>query len=315
MSTDVESDLRTLLVAGDLDLSDPGDGQTSDRLITLFELARTRPVSVARLAEAHTDAVAILHEAGREPQPSSLYGVWASAGSEDVRVLTAPDGAQQLRGVKPFASGLRIIDRALVTVVDESSGERLLYDVELDHPTVHSKTDQWVCDALRDSATGAAEFVDHDVSPTDTVGGPGWYLDRVGFWHGASAPAACWAGAVAGLLDAAEDLVDDDPHRRAHLGALRADTWAMRAVLSTAGHQIDERPDEIESARSRAYAVRHIVERLATDVLDRFGRAFGPRPFATNAEVSQRWADSHLYLRQHHGERDLAELGRMPRLR
>jgi alkylation response protein AidB-like acyl-CoA dehydrogenase/plasmid stabilization system protein ParE len=296
MSTDAESDLRTLLAAGDLDLADPGTGRTSDRLLALFELARTRPVSVARLAEAHTDAVAILHEAGRQPRPSSLYGVWASAGSADVRVVTAPDGGQQLRGVKPFASGLRIVDRALVTVIDESSGERLLYDVELAHPTVQSTTDQWVSDALRDSATGAAEFVDHDVSPADIVAGPGWYLDRVGFWHGACAPAACWAGAVAGLLDAAEDLVDDDPHRRAHLGALRA----------------DEHPDEIESARSRAYAVRHIVERLATDILDRFGRAFGPRPFATDAEVSQRWADSHLYLRQHHGERNLAELGRMP---
>jgi alkylation response protein AidB-like acyl-CoA dehydrogenase len=312
MSLDVESELRALLAAGELDLPDPGDGQTSDRLLTLFHLARTRPVSVARLAEAHTDAVAILHEAGRQPQPSALYGVWASAGSDDVRVQASTDGHQLLQGVKPFASGLCIVDRALVTVIDDSTGDRLLYDVALDHPTVHSTTDQWVCDALRDSATGAAEFVAHPVTAADAVGGPGWYLDRVGFWHGASAPAACWAGAVAGLLDAAEDLVDDDPHRRAHLGALRADTWAMRAVLSTAGHHIDERPDDIESARSRAYAVRHIVERLANDVLDRFGRAFGPRPFATNSAVSQRWADSHLYLRQHHGERDLAELGRMP---
>jgi alkylation response protein AidB-like acyl-CoA dehydrogenase len=311
MIATVESELRARLAAGDLDLGDPGSGGTSDRLLALFELARTRPVSVARLAEAHTDAVAILHEAGREPRPSALYGVWASAGPGDVRVRTTPDGGQVLRGVKPFASGLRIIDRALVTVTDESTDERLLYDVSLDHPTVHATTDQWVSDALRDSSTGAAEFVDHPVTPDDVVGRPGWYLGRVGFWHGACAPAACWAGAVAGLLDAAEELVDDDPHRRAHLGALRADTWAMRAVLSTAGNQIDERPDDVESGRSRAYAVRHIVERLSTDVLDRFGRAFGPRPFATNAEMSQRWADSHLYLRQHHGERDLAELGRM----
>jgi alkylation response protein AidB-like acyl-CoA dehydrogenase len=312
VTVDVESDLRSLLAAGELDLSDPGDGESSDRLLTLFELARTRPVSVARLAEAHTDAVAILHEAGRHPRPASLYGVWASAGSEDVRVLAGSDGLHQLRGVKPFASGLRIVDRALVTVIDGSSGDRLLYDVALDHPTVRSTTDQWVCDALRDSSTGVVEFADHQVDPADVVGGPGWYLDRVGFWHGACAPAACWAGAVAGLLDAAEGFVDDDPHRRAHLGGLRADTWAMRAVLTTAGHQIDECPHDVDAARARAYAVRHTIERLATDVLDRFGRAFGPRPFTSNEAVSQRWADSYLYLRQHHGERDLAGLGRLP---
>jgi alkylation response protein AidB-like acyl-CoA dehydrogenase len=309
---DAESDLRSLLASGELELPDPGRGQTSDRLLALVDLARARSVSVARLAEAHTDAVAILHEAGRQPRPNALYGVWASAGSTDVGVRTAADGRSELHGVKPFASGLRIVDRALVTVIDESSGERLLYDVALDHPSVRLITDQWVCDALRDSSTGAAEFIGHGVTTGDIVGGPGWYLDRVGFWHGACAPAACWAGSVTGLLDAAEGLVDDDPHRRAHLGALRAETWAMRAMLSAAGHQIDERPDEIESARARAYAVRHTVERLATDVLDRFGRAFGPRPFTTDAAVSQRWSDSHLYLRQHHGERDLAELGRMP---
>ncbi len=312
MTSGVESDLRALLARGELELSDPGCGHTSDRLLALFDLARAHHVSVARLAEAHTDAVAILHEAGRQPVPAALYGVWASAGPDDVHVRTAADGLQHLQGVKPFASGLRLVDRALVTVIDEPSGDRLLYDVALDHPTVRSNTDQWICDALRDSATGATEFVDHHVAPDDVVGEPGWYLARVGFWHGACAPAACWAGAVTGLLDAAEDLVDDDPHRRAHLGALRADTWTMRAVLSEAGRQIDEYTDDIERARSRAYAVRHTVERLSNDVLDRFGRAFGPRPFTTDAAVSQRWADSHLYLRQHHGERDLAELGRMP---
>lgn len=85
----------------------------------------------------------------------------------------------------------------------------------------------------------------------------------------------------------------------------------LRAVLAAAGREVDRCPGGAELARSRAYALRRTVERMATDMLDRFGRAFGPRPFTTDAGVSQRWADTHLYLRQHHGERDLAELGRM----
>jgi alkylation response protein AidB-like acyl-CoA dehydrogenase len=312
MSSEVDSDLRALLANGELDLPDPGQGHTPDRLLALFDLARSRPVSVARLAEAHTDAVAILREAGRKPRSDSLYGVWASAGADDVHIRVSTRGAQRLHGVKPFASGLGIVDRALVTVIDDATGDRLLFDVGLDRRTIRTNTDQWVCGALSESSTGAVEFVDHEVGQADLVGSPGWYLTRVGFWHGACAPAACWAGAVAGLLDAAEELVDDDPHRRAHLGALRATTWSLRAVLATAGRQIDRAPDDVEHARSRAYAVRHTVERMATDMLDRFGRAFGPRPFTSSAAVSQRWADAHLYLRQHHGERDLAELGRMP---
>jgi alkylation response protein AidB-like acyl-CoA dehydrogenase len=199
-----------------------------------------------------------------------------------------------------------------VVVVDASTDGLVLVDVALDGPTVRTSTDQWVCDALRDTATGIVEFVDHPVAPDDVVGGPDWYLHRVGFWHGACAPPACWAGGAAGLLDAAESLVDDDPHRRAHLGALRADAWALRAILATAGRQIDRFPDDRREAEARAHAVRYTVERVATEMLDRFGRAFGPRPFATDDTVSRRWADTHLYLRQHHGEHDLAASGTGP---
>ncbi len=311
MTSEAETDLRAMLAVGDLDLPDPGCGRSADRLLALFEIARAHPVSVARLAEAHTDAVSILHEAGRRPRPDSLYGVWASAGCDDVHVRDTARGAQFLDGVKPFASGIGIVDRALVTVTGSACGARLLYDVGLDAASVRATTDDWASAALHDSSTGAVEFVDHGVEPTDAVGGPDWYLDRVGFWHGACAPAACWAGAAAGLLGAAEERIDDDPHRRAHLGALRASVWAMQALLATAGREIDRCPDDAEAAQARAQSLRHTVERLATDLLDRFGRALGPRPFTTDAAVSQRWADTHLYLRQHHGERDLAELGRL----
>ncbi len=311
MSSAVEHVLRELVASGELDLPDPGSGRSADRLLALFDLARTQPVAVARLAEAHTDAVAILHEAGRDREPGAIYGVWASAGPDDVELSDGSGAVLRLDGVKPFASGLGVVDRALVTVVDarDHRRRRLLVDTPVDDAGVHTNLDQWVSDALRDSATGAAEFVDHEVASTHIVGGPDWYLGRVGFWHGACAPAACWAGAAVGLLDSAEELVDDDPHRRAHLGALRSSAWAMRSLLSATGRQIDEMPDDVDRARTRAYAMRYTIERLATEMLDRFGRAFGPRPFVNDATVSQRWSDTHLYLRQHHGERDLAAAG------
>ena len=316
MSTGVGDSLRSLIGAGDLDLPDPGCGRTPERLLGLFDLARTHPVSVARLAEAHTDAVSILHEAGREPEPAALYGVWASTGGVDVHLEAArgagpADDSRRLCGQKPFASGLGIVDRALVTaVVDDGEAGAQLVDVAVDGPSVHLTTDRWSSTALRDSSTGVAEFVDHTVTASALVGDRGWYLERPGFWHGACAPAACWAGAAAGLLDAAEELIDDDPHRRAHLGALRASTWALRAVLSEAGRRIDDSPGDVADARACARALRYVVERQATDMLDRFGQALGPRPFTTDAAIAQRWADTHLYLRQSHGERDLERLGR-----
>jgi hypothetical protein len=55
----------------------PGGGQTAKRHRQLMEVGREN-VSLARLAEAHWDAVAILAEAGCEAEPDALYGVWAS---------------------------------------------------------------------------------------------------------------------------------------------------------------------------------------------------------------------------------------------
>ncbi len=57
--------------------------------------------------------------------------------------------------------------------------------------------------------------------------------------------------------------------------------------------------------------VRHLVERAATDVLDRFGRATGPALLAFDAAVARRHAELTLYIRQCHAERDLEAIGRL----
>ena len=73
----VSAELRQLQQRGELDLPLPGNGQTAARWATLAWLGR-QDLCLARLAEGHADAVAILAEAGRAPVPRALYGVWAS---------------------------------------------------------------------------------------------------------------------------------------------------------------------------------------------------------------------------------------------
>jgi hypothetical protein len=305
--------LRDLVDDPRLVVPDPGSGATPERHRALFEVARTAPVSVARLVEAHTDAVSILHEAGLEPHPSALYGVWASeVPGSAVRMDLQ---TSRLVGSKPFCSGLGVVDRALVTVADGDLGKELLVEVEVaDSNTVSHDTSRWSTPALAGTATGAVRFDDHAASRV-VSGEHRWYLQRPGFWHGACGPAACWAGGAVGLVDAAEAMIDDDPHRRAHLGAMRALAWGLEAVLDRAGRDIDDAPDDVDAAHARALAVRHLVERSATEILDRFGTALGPRPFVSEPAVAQRFVDVHLYLRQDHGERDLAALGTATTLR
>lgn len=298
--------LRSLHDDGALDLPLPGAGRTRDRHRALFGVARQHPVGVARLAEAHVDAVAILHEAGREPSPGSIYGVWASSSPGGTTLV---DGT--IDGTKRFCSGLGIVDRALVVASTDSGAQQLLdVDARL-QDTIGFDTEGWATVALSDTSTGDITYTGHRIDADALVGAPGWYLERPGFWHGACGPAACWAGATSGLIDAAGDNTSSDPHQLAHLGAMEATRWALEAMLDAAGDEIDAAPDDIVLGERRARSLRHTTERLCSDVLDRFGRAFGPRPFVGDAALARRFADTHIYLRQHHGERELGALAKL----
>ena len=64
--------------SGRLDLPLPGSGWTRERWAALAALAE-EDLSLARLAEGHADAVAILAELGASPPPAgSRWGVWAA---------------------------------------------------------------------------------------------------------------------------------------------------------------------------------------------------------------------------------------------
>lgn len=308
--------LRRLVEAGELDLPPPASGATADRHRRLVEVAGD-DLPLARLAEAHVDAVAILHEAGRNAAPGVLYGVWASEDpSTALSIEPSPDGraGAVLQGTKNFCTGGGIVDRALITVRTDADAP-LLLDVDVDTTTrgsVRFDASRWITAAFEATSTAVATFDGHRLDHDAQVGPPGWYLDRVGFWHGACGPAACWAGGAIGLVEWAGGSAargKPDPHRDAHLGAITALAWSMSAALEQAGHEIDQSPSDREQAMRRALVVRHLVERAATEIIDRIGRMMGPRPFAFDQTTSRRLAEVQLYIRQCHAERDLAALG------
>ena len=131
-----------------------------------------------------------------------------------------------------------------------------------------------------------------------------------GFWHGSVGVAAAWAGGALGVADAVLERPSDDTHRLVHAGAVYAATWTMRAALVEAAREIDDDPADRAGARMvRALTVRHVVERIATSIIDLCGRALGASALATDAAHAQRVSDLSLYLRQHHSEHDLALIG------
>jgi alkylation response protein AidB-like acyl-CoA dehydrogenase len=289
----------------------PGRGETATRHKILYEVGR-EDLSLARLAEAHWDAVAILAEAGREPDPDVLYGVWAAEiPGKQMSYKGGGDGFT-ISGLKPFCSGAGIVDRALVTV---ALPEHRLIDLDLRQTgeSVSFDDSSWKTTAFAETKTATATFCNAEISKDDFVGGVGWYLSRPGFWHGACGPAACWAGGAAGLLDWALLQTRNDPHTRAHLGAIASSVWAVSSFLEKAGHEIDENPNNVLAAHVRALTLRHLIEQAGTDVLQRVPRAYGPYPLAMSDEVVTRHQELNLYLRQSHAERDLENLGSLIR--
>ena len=304
---DLRQHLRELDRSGELSLPPPGGGFTCKRHLGLMAIGRT-DLSLARVAEAHADALAIFVEDNRIAPVGKYYGVWASDGP--VSRLTARrngTGKIVLTGVKRYCSGARLLDAALVTA--HEGEDLILLNVPLSIDGISIDDSGWASPAFAATGTATVTFDSVMLDEKNILGPPNWYLKRPGFWHGALGPAACWAGGAIGLIDAARESRKRDPHAQAQLGALEAAEWGFRAVLSEAGRQIDADPhDSNQQARRRALMARHLIERMCTDVLDRFGRATGPQLLAFDGDVAQRYAELTLYIRQCHAERDLAAI-------
>ena len=310
---ELECEFRRQVASGVLTLPDPARGHTAERHARLLEVGRA-DLQIARVAEAHTDAISILHEAGRSEVSAALYGVWAAEDSAcqlDLVERPGQSGGFVLTGTKAFCTGAAMLDRALVTVRRDACA--YLVDIDLRDEHVTFDDSGWRTPAFSATSTSVATFHDYRVSEADIVGRPGWYLDRVGFWHGACGPAACWAGGAIGLVDhaiGAAGLKPADPHRDAQVGALAALRWQLESLVETAGREIDLQPDDTSAAMQRALMLRHSVERAATAIVDLYGRALGPRPLIQDAEVIRRVSEVLLYIRQHHDEHDLESIGR-----
>jgi hypothetical protein len=290
----------------------PGLGSTALRHRILSELGRA-DLGMARLGEAHLDALAILFEGGREPLEGVLYGVWAG---DDDRVLQGrltaerADGYWRVSGTKPHCSGAAFATAALVTA--DSPNGILLFEVQLNSRGIRIQrsaertNDGGAASALgvpmADSLACAVSFDGVMLSESSVIGGPDWYMNRPGYWNGAIGPAACWAGGAQSLVEAARRLNLKDAVARAQLAALDAASWNLTSILELAGREIDADPGDAAAARRRALRVRHLIRCNCTEVLERFGYATSPELLAFDEDVARQHAALSSCIRQSHSD-------------
>jgi len=276
-------------------------------------------VAAARVLEPHLDAVAILFQSARafpdaetvpEGSLEETWGVFAAEGP-GARLEARPAGTGLvLSGTKPWCSLAGSLDSAVVTAHMDDGG-RAAFAVSLRHPGVACEQPQWIARGLQEIPSGSVHF---EHVPAAPLGGTGWYHSRPGFAWGGMGVAACWLGGAVGvardfrtgLLAGAEAGREPDQVDRTLSAAMQ---YLARVAASlddgTLGRQAGK------STWSEAQRIRGTVAAAVDRVLQLVGANRGPGPLAFDEPYAKRMADLALYVRQHHGARDDAQLGRL----
>lgn len=259
-------------------------------------------LSLAKLYEGHTDALAIRAELGDTAAPGGCWGVWAAEAPQGRTTITAgADGRMVLNGRKCWCSGAATLHYALLTAWHPDGSGPQLVRVSLDQPGVSVNADAW-------EAVGMAASASLDVgfkgALGDAVGKPGQYLSRAGFWQGGAGIAACWYGGAVGIAHSLRSAAaaKPDPFKLAALGKVELALACTAALLREAAQWIDAHP--AADASRVALAARLGAEQCATEVLHEVGRALGATPFCRDAKFARAAADLPVFIRQSHAERD-----------
>lgn len=299
--------LRSLVAAGLDRLPFPGQGATLARWRALAAVG-FHDLSLAKLYEGHTDALAILHEAGAGlGGPDALWGTWC-AEPPDARLLaSAADSGVLLSGRKAWCSGAQTVSHAVVSCWNED-GEAVLAALDLRQDGVRVTGEGWHAVGMRASNSVDVEF---DRAAAIPLGAPGFYVARPGFWHGGAGVAACWFGGATRLAGALRARLagQADQHRLAQLGEVTVALGASAARMREAAAAIDRAP--MANAMLAALSVRLCVEASATATLAAAGRALGAGPLCKDPAIARLFADLPVFMRQSHAERDLEAVGRL----
>lgn len=295
-----------LRIATHLSAHRPGGGRTFEYLQVLATLGFV-DASLARIVEPHLDALAILDQAGAPVDDGSTWGVYAAHAPGFA--LSARQGADGwlLSGIKPWCSLAGRLSHAVVTAEAPDGGQRA-FAVRLDPRHVEVLPTQWVSRGLALIPSGPIAV---DQLPATPLGGSGWYVDRPGFAWGGIGVAAVWFGVALALRAQMLRHVtrrDLQPIAAAQLGGVDEEMFAAATCLTYAAQAVDAGTG---SPVLLAQRVRAVVARTCENTLRTAGHLLGPGPLVGDEQYARRVADLGVYLRQHHGPRDLAYLGEL----
>jgi alkylation response protein AidB-like acyl-CoA dehydrogenase len=297
--------------------------------VTVLRRLGRANLSVARLFEGHLNALKLveLHAApatGRRlvarAEAGAVFGIWGADGATPVRLHPRGDGSYRLSGAKAFASGLGLVDVALITTASASDPDQLqLVAIDASDPD-RQHPEQWTAAAMRATRSGGFVLDDLVVTEGDLVGGPEDYLVEPHFDGGIWRYCAAHIGGAEALVEALRQSLiasgrASDVHQLERLARAAARCEAGRRLVETAAVTVEASrsgtPAEIDAAVAHALVTRELVEEACVEVMTLVERSLGVRAHVAGSSIERQRRDLGLYLRQAAPDAKLQRAGRL----
>ena len=282
-----------------------GSGGTQDAFDALRAIGRAN-LSVARLFEGHMNAAKLVtlyadkrlrDETFSAVRDGALLGVW---GADDPSEPLARDAAiSRLHGAKRLASGLGLVNHAIVSVTGDDGPQLLVVPTG---DAQRSDASGWQMGGMRATQSGRYDFDGLAIKPQQELGRPGDYLREPFFEGGIWRYCAAHLGAAEALYRAMRtELIArgraDDPHQQRRLVDAAIATETARLWILRAAGAVEADRAKPETAALSLLA-RDVTERSCRIVMENVEQALGMGAHIGGSPVERIGRDLSLFLCQ-----------------
>jgi alkylation response protein AidB-like acyl-CoA dehydrogenase len=281
----------------------------ADALLKLFMLLGEGSLAVARLYEAHVNALQLILRYGSEPLAAQtardaaqkhIFALWVTdPPGKELRL--EPDGnGFVLSGIKDFCSGAGAATRALITAADATGTRMLAVRLEPETRVLPSRIK---LGGMRAAVTGSVDFSGMVVAESALIGKAGDYLKEPVFSAGAWRGSAAALGGLAALLNLHRDGIrqrhrEHDPHQQARFGQAVIAYETSRLWMVQAARLACLEEHTPEAIIAYVNLARLAVEAACLEALQLAQRSLGLFGFIAGSKAELLYRDLATYLRQ-----------------
>ena len=281
----------------------------ANALLRLFMLLGEASLPIARLYEAHVNALQLIvrygsstlaEQSAEDTRQGHIFALWVTDPHGRELALEPDAGGFVLRGIKDFCSGAGTATRALITAND-GSGTRMLA-VRL-QPNTRVLESRIKLGGMRAAVTGSVDFSGMQVNTDDLIGEVGDYLKEPAFSAGAWRGSAAALGGLAALVQLHREQIvqrrrDGEPHQQARFGRSMIAFETARLWMEQTARIACVEDQGAEAIVAYVNLARLAVESACLDAMQIAQRSLGLSAFISGTRMELVCRDLATYLRQ-----------------